>query len=445
MRLFILAALLAAGSLAAQGYWPQWRGPQHSGVGTGQGLPLTWSATENIVWKTPLPSWSGSTPVVWGDRVFLTSPAPGQEPLKPPPPPGEGRRRRRGQGMDPGGAELLLLCLDRRDGSLLWQRVLDEGNALFRKHNNTSPSPVTNGKAVWAVTGTGVVSAFDIQGELLWRHDLQQQYGPFGLMWGYASSPLLHKGLLVVEVLHGMKTDDPSYLVAFEAASGAVKWRHIRATDAPGESPDAYTTPVVLRHRGREQIVVLGGDYITGHDPATGEEVWRAGGLNPDRQQNYRIVGSPLAVDGMVYAPTRKTPLLAFRAGLEGLQSAWRWEGEAAPDVPTPVTDGRYFYMVDDRGRATCLDAKTGARLWGPERTQQGNVSASPVLVDDKLYIVNEYGVTTVLAAGPKFEVLAVNALDGGYTLASPALAGDRLLLRTASHLYCIGAPAEKQ
>ncbi len=437
MRHLLLLVLLAA--TAAQGDWPQWRGPQHNGVGQGQELPLKWSATENVAWKTPLPAWSGSTPVVWGQRIFLTSPAASGQPLQAPPPPGQ---RRRGKGMDPGGAELLLLCLDRSTGEVLWQRQLDQGNALHRKHNNTSPSPVTNGLGVWAVTGTGVVSAFDMEGELLWQSDLQEQYGPFGLMWGYASSPLLHKGLLIVEVLHGKKTDEPSYVVAFEAATGAVKWRHIRATDAPGESPDAYTTPVVLKHQGQEHIVVLGGDYITGHDPASGREVWRAGGLNPQREQNYRIVGSPLVAGGMVYAPTRKTPLLAFKAAAQGgLQQVWSWQGEGAPDVPSPVSDGRHFYMVDDRGRATCLDAKTGVRIWGPERTQQGNVSASPILADGKLYIVNEYGVTTVLAAGPTFEILAVNTLDGDYTLASPALAGDRLLLRTASHLYCIGPP----
>ena len=172
-------------------------------------------------------------------------------------------------------------------------------------------------------------------------------------------------------------------LIAFDAATGEVAWRQERPTDALGESPDAYTTPVILEHDGQTQIVVSGGDYVTGHDPATGEEMWRAGGLNPGKERNYRVVGSPVAVAGMVYATSRRNPVLAFRAGGTGDISdshlAWKWTGAGAPDVPSATTDGRYFYMVDDRGRVSCLDAKTGAVLWGPERTAQGTVSASPV------------------------------------------------------------------
>ena len=421
--LCILLGLLAlAASAAAEEYWPQWRGPNQNGVSKATNLPATWSETENIVWKEKLPSWSGGTPVVWGDRIFLTSPNSGANPE--------------------GGPKLLLGCLSATDGKVLWQSVLDRGNALWRKHNNTSPSPVTDGKRVFAISGTGVVIAFDMDGQKLWQHNLQKEYGSFGLNWGYASSPLLYNGKLIVEVLHGMKTDDASYLVAFDAATGAKLWHQERPTDAMGESPDAYTTPTVLKGE-RDQIVISGGDYVTGHDPKTGRELWRAGGLNPQKGRNYRIVGAPIALDGMIYAPSRRTPLLALRAGGSGDIStshlAWKWEEAGAPDVPTPATDGRYFYMVDDRGRATCLDAKTGELVWGPERTAQGNVSSSPVLADGKLYLVNENAVTTVLAAGPQFEVLATNSLDGGFTLSSPAISENRIYLRTETHLYCIG------
>jgi outer membrane protein assembly factor BamB len=282
-----------------------------------------------------------------------------------------------------------------------------------------------------------------MEGTALWQYDLQDQYGDFGLMWGYASSPLLHDGALYVEVLHGMHTDEPSYLIAFDAAKGAVLWRVERPTDAVGESPDAYTTPVVLEHGGQTQIVISGGDYITGHDPTTGKELWRAGGLNPGKEWNYRVIGSPIAINGMIYATSRRNPVLALRAGGTGDISrshlAWKWEGAGAPDVPSAVSDGRYFYMADDRGRVTCLDAKTGETLWGPKRTGQGNVSASPVLADGKLYLINENAVTTVLAAGPEFKVLATNELDGGFTLSSPAIADGRIYLRTETHLYCIG------
>ena len=296
---------------------------------------------------------------------------------------------------------------------------------------------------MWVVTGTGAVAAFDIDGKEIWKRNLQDDYGRFGLMWGYASSPLLYNGTLIIEVLHGYRTDDPSYIVAFHAATGEEMWRQERPTDAISESPDAYTTPALLEHDGVTQIVISGGDYVTGHQPDTGKEIWRAGGLNPHQERNYRVVGSPFVVDGIIYAPTRKRPLLALRAGGTGditdSHLVWKWDGAGAPDVPTPVSDGTYFYMVDDRGLATCLDAKTGEVVWGPERTAQGTVSASPILADGKLYITNEYAVTTVIAAGSEFKVLATNELDGSYTLSSLAVSGSQLFMRTGTHLYCIG------
>ena len=429
--------------------WPQWRGPYQTGVSDAEDLPTAWSGTENIVWKTPLPAWSGGTPIVWDDKIFLTSPTIGAvESEVPAPEPQRERRGRRGRrgggGRSPGGDELLLICISRTDGNILWQHELDTGNQLHRKGNDSSPSPVTDGTYVWVVTGTGAVAAFDMEGNEIWKRNLQDDYGRFGLNWGYASSPLLYNGTLIIEVLHGFRTDDPSYIVAFNAATGEEVWRQERPTDAFAESPDAYTTPALLEHDGVTQIVISGGDYVTGHHPDTGKEIWRSSGLNPYQEGNYRVVGSPLVVEGIIYAPTRKKPLLALRAGGTGditdSHLLWKWDGAGAPDVPTPVCDGTYFYMVDDRGLATCLDAKTGEVVWGPERTAQGTVSSSPILADGKLYITNEFAVTTVIAAGPAFKVLATNELDGSYTLSSPAASGSHLFIRTGTHLYCIGA-----
>ena len=423
---FVLA-LAAPGSASSN--WPQWRGPEQTGVSPATDMPSEWSAEVGVVWKVELPAWSGGTPIVWGDRVFITSPSKAKdEPV---------------DERSPGGDQLLLLCLARADGKELWRSVLDVGNRTWRKHNNTSPSPVTNGRHVWVVTGTGIVTAFTMTGKQIWKRDLQAKYGQFGLVFGYASSPTLHDGKLIVEVLHGMNTDAPSYVVAFEAATGTVMWRVERPTDARNESPDAYTTPAVLRTAEGAQIVIAGGDYVTGHDPDTGGEIWRVGGLNPGKEGNFRIVGSPIAVGGMVYAQTRKKPLLAFSVGDDGRVDqddlAWRWEGPGAPDVPTAACDGKYFFMVDDRGLVTALDARTGEALWGPERTAQGTVSASPVVADGKLYVLNEDGVTTVLSAGPEYRHLATNQLDGSYTLSSPAVAGSQLFVRTGTHLYCLG------
>jgi outer membrane protein assembly factor BamB len=452
---WLMAVLLLGGNAAAED-WPQWRGPHGDGTSRATGLPTEWGPEENIVWRTPLPSWSGATPVVWGDRVFVTSPS-ASETAEATAQEGSssdrtGRRdRSRGGrsgrssrwGRDPGGNDLLLICLSKTEGQRLWQRKLDEGNRLWRKQNSSSPSPVTDGQYVWAVTGTGAVVALDIDGTPVWQTNLQRDYGKFGHNWGYASSPLLHDGKLIIEVLHGNNTDEPSYLVAFDAKTGRVLWREERWTDAPAESPDAYTTPTLVSCGGKWQIVVSGGDYVTGHDPATGKEIWRAAGLNPEKRRNFRIIASPVVADGMIYAPTRKAPLLAIRAGGSGdittSHLAWKWQAGAGPDVPTPVSDGTYFYMVDDRGLATCLDAKSGKLIWGPKRTASGTVSASPLLADGKLYITNEQAVTTVLAAGPKFAKIASNELDGTYTLASLAVSGQQLFLRTSVALYCIG------
>jgi outer membrane protein assembly factor BamB len=335
------------------------------------------------------------------------------------------------------------LCVAKKDGKILWERELDQGNRVWNKQNASSPSPVTDGKHVWVVTGTGAVSAFTLDGKEVWKRNLQKEYGNFGLNWGYASSPLLHDGKLIIEVLHGNNTDDPSYVVAFDSVTGNPVWRIERPTDAVRESPDAYTTPALLVHEGKHQIVVSGGDYVTAHDPATGRELWRAGGLNPQKAPNYRVVASPVVKDGMIFAPSRRRPLLAIKAGGNGdvtaSHLAWTWDDRGGPDVPTPISDGKYFYMVDDSGMVTCLDAKTGKLVWGPERTATGTVSSSPLLADGKLYIINENAVTTVLQAGPEFKVLSTNELDGDYTLSSFAVSGKNLIARTGTHLYLIG------
>jgi outer membrane protein assembly factor BamB len=441
-----LALFLAAQGIAfaATDNWPQWRGPHQNGIVDATGLPLKWSLTENIRWKTALPSWSAATPIIWGDRVFVTSPSRAEpKPAEPEQEPAQQGRRRRRASRSPGGPELYLFCISKRDGKVLWQKELDNKNQIHRKQNDASPSPVTDGKHVWIVTGTGVVTAFDMEGRQIWKKDLQEDYGAFGLNWGYASSPLLYDGSLIIEVLHGMKTDDPSYIVSLDALSGKVNWHQERPTDAQRESPDAYTTPVLLKHGGKTQIIISGGDYVTGHDPGTGKEVWRASGLNPLNRPNYRVVGTPIINGDLIYAPTRKNPLLALRAGGTGDISeshlVWKYDGSGAPDVPSPICDGTYLYLVDDRGMVTCLDARKGTVVYGPETTREGIVSASPIISEGRMYILNEQGVTTVVATGPEFKILATSELDGSYTLASPAVSGKQIFIRTETHLYCIG------
>src|SRR5204863_9204859 len=186
------------------------------------------------------------------------------------------------------------------------------------KQNMSTPSPVADGTGVWVMTGTGILKAFDFEGHERWQRDIQKDYGRFGLNWGYGSSPLLHEDSLYVQVLHGMHTDDPSYLLRIDKATGKTVWRVERPTNARMESPDSYTTPALLRYGNATEIVLTGGDVVTGHDPATGREVWRADGLNPANNPANRIVASPTVFGEMIYAPGRDRPLLALRAGGRG-------------------------------------------------------------------------------------------------------------------------------
>jgi outer membrane protein assembly factor BamB len=409
----IAGMLLAAQAVCLGENWPHWRGPTMNGVANERGVPVTWTATENVTWKLALPDLSGSTPIIWNDRIFLNVAE---------------------------GTELHLVCVDRNKGTELWKAHLGTGNAKVRKQNMSSPSPVTDGTDVWVMTGTGILKAFDFAGKEIWARDIQKDYGPFGLNWGYASSPLLYKDSLYVEVLHGMKTDDPSYILSIDTRTGKTRWRVERPTDAVSEAPDAYTTPALFRDGAREEIIISGGDYVTGHDSATGAELWRAGGLNPGQDPNYRVVASPIVADGLIYVPSRVRPLIVFRAGGRGdiTTSHKVWSTDQGPDVPTPATDGKYIYILNDRGLVWCRDAKTGAEIWGNQRVRTGTYSASPVIADGKVYVISEDGVTTVFAAGPEFKVLAENDL-ADYTLSSPAISDGQIFLRTTKYLYCIG------
>lgn len=414
-RVFVcLGITLFISSLAVYGdNWPQWRGPNLNGISEETDLPESWDRDKNVAWKIPMTDRSGSTPIIWADSIFLNV---------------------------ADGDNLFLWAVDKSDGTIRWKRPLSGGNHMMRKQNMSSPSPVTDGQSVFVMTGTGILKGFDFDGNELWTRDIQRDYGQFGLNWGYASSPLLYGDSLYIQVLHGMKTDDPSYILRIDKQTGRTLWRVERPTDAIRESPDSYTTPALLEHDGKVEIVITGGDCVTGHDPETGRELWRANGLNPQNNPAYRIVASPVISGDIIYAPSRERPLLALKAGGRGdvTESHLLWSFDSGPDVPTPVTDGRYFYSVNDRGIMYCLDARTGETVWGPERIQPGTYSSSPVLADGKIYITNEDGVTSVVRAGPNFEILAENDV-GEYTLSSIAISEGQIFLRTAEWLYAIG------
>ncbi len=424
----LITALLAIASLTmvSADNWPQWRGPALNGISTEKNLPFKWGPEENVTWKLEMPAWSGSTPIIWNNHIFINM--------------SEG-----GSGKMTVAGNLNLWCVDRTKGTVLWKKPLGAGDVKLRKQNMSSPSPVTDGRNVWALTGTGVLKAFDFNGNELWTRDIQKEYGKFGLNWGFASSPLLHEDSLYIPVLHGMRTDEPSYILRINKTTGKTTWRVERPTQAIQESPDSYITPMLLRHNGATELIISGGDCVTGHDLATGKELWRAYGLNPNNDPFYRIVNSPVVMDGIVYAGAKNKPYLAIRAGGRGdvTNSHRAWLNELGPDVPTPVTDGKYLYIVRDNGGFLCVDAKTGKDIYPPQRLKPGTYSSSPVLADGKIYATSEDGLTSVVKAGPQFEILAENALND-YTLSSPAISDGQIFMRTAQHLYCFGKRVTK-
>ena len=298
----ILTALLVVATshtLVAEN-WPHWRGPARNGSSAETGLPVSWGAsckagaaapsrlqpsqgrggrgggfgqegrpitplgcsdfnTTNVAWRLALPAYSGSTPIIWGDTIFLNV----------------------ATGANNGTLELW--AVDRQKQAVSWKRPLADTNHMERKQNMSSPSPVTDGRHVWVMTGVGALKAFDFSGKEIWSRDIQKDYGRFGLQWGYASSPLLQGDFLYVQVLHGMKTDDPSYILKIDKMTGKTVWRVERATNAESESPDSYTTPLWVEAGGRPELIITGGDVVSAHDPQTGKEYWRADVLNPTR------------------------------------------------------------------------------------------------------------------------------------------------------------------
>jgi len=423
MRRFLLTLVFVSivGASLLANSWPHWRGPTRDGVSTEKGLPTTWSATENVAWKLPLPAYSGSTPIIWNDTVFLNV------------------------ATERSTGRIELWSVNRNTQAVTWKRPLAGENKTGRKQNMSSPSPVTDGKYVWAITGTGVMKGFDFGGNELWMRDLQKDYGQFGIQFGYASSPLLHGDAVYLQVLHGLLTDDPSYVLKIDKMTGKTVWRTERPTNALDESPDSYTTPALLQYNGKTEIVVTGGDLVTGHDPVSGKELWRADVLNPTRSRNYRIISSPIIAGGLIIAPTRVNPLVALRTGGSGdiASTHVAWTFHRGPDVPSPVSDGQYLYLVSEQGVVYCLELATGKLVYGPSRIPNDFYSSSPVLADGKIYVTGETtGVTTVFRAGPKFEILASNTFGdpcAPYCLASIAVSQGQLFVKTDAHLWVVG------
>ena len=431
LSLFTLAAFTLTLAAHAEN-WPLWRGPAFNGSSPEKNLPETWTK-ETVQWTAPLPGPSGATPAVWGDSIFVSSPD--------------------------AQKNLLLLCLDRKDGKVRWQKQLATGDLTVGRGNMASPSPVTDGKNVFVLYGTGDLAGLDFDGNIKWQRNLGADYGRFAIMWLYGSSPLLFDGRLYVQVLQrnpvpnnypALAGGDPareSYLLALDPATGKTLWKTPRPSDAKMESAESYATPVPATGAdGKAQLLLVGGNCLTGHDPATGAELWRGYGLNPKDGEWMRIVASPVSAAGLAIAcGPKKEPMLAFRTDGKGdittTGLAWKNEERKTPDVCTPAFDGQRLYVVDGDGHTlTAYDPKTGEKKWSGELPDRTVIRSSPTVADGKVYIVNEKGTVMVCAAGEEFKVLATIPMgDAEGTRASVVVSGGQLFLRTTQALYCVG------
>lgn len=445
----LLSAGPRAGAAGAQN-WGNWRGPHFNGSSDETGLPVKFSPTEGVRWSAPLPGPSAATPIVWGNSVFVSS-------------------------IDAEAKQLLAICLDRASGAPRWKhavgtgyRPAGQGNEyqLEPKSNYASPSPVTDGRRVVFFYGNGDLVAFDLAGKKLWSRNIQQEYGDFGFSFTFASSPQLYEGRLYMQVL---QRDQPiggrgrqgaeSFLMALDPATGQELWRVARPAPAAAESLEAYTTPIPFTHNGRKEILIAGGDILSGHDPATGKELWRWGTWNeePDdpnsrhRRKDFRLVPSPVAGGGVVLGCGPKLkPVYAVKAGLSGDVTgsglAWRSEvrGVVTADVPTPLFYRGRFYVVSDLKKAlSALDPKDGKVLWTVPTPSRSAVWASPTAGDGKIYAMSLQGEVSVFDA-ENGALLATNAMapGEGEIRSAVAISGGNLFVRTNSRLFCVGNAA---
>jgi len=440
-RICLIAIALSALSVNLRADdWPHWRGPSASGVSSERGLPTRWSDTENIAWRAPIRGLGISSPIVWRDLVFVTSQA-GRGVVRPGPRlvqggnPAEAGERALGGAPGKGDEKVVFLvsAFDRRSGARKWEFELPaEGDlpSVHEKHNLASPSPVTDGERIYAWFSTGQIAAIDTAGKLVWKKHLGTEYGPFEINWGHGSSPVVHKGTLILLCYH----ENASYLLALDARTGAVRWK----SDA-ARGVTSYSTPLVVESGGRTEIVVNSSVGISGHDLASGERLWHFD------EDNRFPIPTPVAQDGVIYMSRgyRSSPFMAIRAGGKGdiaaSQVVWRVPS-GAPYISSPIQHEGLLYLTGDVGVLTVCDARTGERVY--QERVGGVYTASPVAGDGKVYLVSEDGETIVLSAGRTPTILARNRLNARQ-LASPAISGGRLFIRSDDVLYAIGKGAD--
>jgi len=410
----LIIALMTLALGAAADNWPAWRGPAMNGHSRERHLPLKWSATENVRWKAPLPGPGFSSPVVWGDRVFVT------------------------QSLDREGHRRAVLCFDRKNGQKRWQKVTeypDTESTYSGEPHYCSASPATDGERVVASFGSAGVVCYDVHGALLWKRDL----GKCEQIWGNAASPILYRDLVLLNFGPGERT----FLIALNKKTGKDVWKveepgGSRGGDNPESWVGSWSTPVIVRVKDRDELLLSWPNAVKAYDPMTGRLLWTCRGLGP------LVYTSPLATPEVVVALSGfMGPGLAVKPGgtgdVTGTHRLWR-EEKAPQRIGSGVIVGDHVYILNENGVLQCMEWKTGKTLWN-ERAA-GRTWGSVVYADGRLYVTNQQGETVVLAAKPTFEVLARNPLNER-TQSSPAISDGEIFIRTYEHLWCISSKKE--
>jgi outer membrane protein assembly factor BamB len=466
-RLFVAFGLFSLG-LTAVGRgsdWPQFRGPGGSATTAEKGLPGEWGADKNIAWKTSVPGYGWSSPIVWGDKVFVTT-AISDKQKKPTagfgggfgggrPGGGGGGRGGFGRGRPPDEMyRWEVYCLNAADGKVVWKQVATEQKPTISKHSSNTyatETPVTDGERVYAYFGMTGVFCFDMTGKQLWKADLGSYR--MGMGHGTGSSPALDDGRLFIQC----DNEEKSFLVALDAKTGKELWK------TPRPERTGWSTPLVWKNKERTEVVCIG-SRVRSYDPATGKQLWELGGMSGQSKASAVANADMLFVGtgggfggfgGGRFGPREEDggggsgrPLFAVKAGATGditLKSgaesndgvAWHLP-QGGPGTASPLLYGDYLYVIGDRGGVlTCLEAKTGKQAYRERLPGARSFTSSPWAYEGKVFCLDDSGTTLVLAAGPEFKVLGKNAL-GEMCWSCPAAAGGAVFLRTVDHLFCI-------
>ena len=427
---------LFSSSLLSAADWSNWRGPAMNGSSAAENTPAAFSPDKGIRWSADMPGAAASTPIISGNHVFISS-------------------------TDQAKENLLALAYDLKTGKQLWSHVVGQGLKQDDRSNYAGASPATDGKHVVFFYGTGDIAVFTIAGKPVWKKNIQNEYGKFYFLWTFSTSPLLHGEKIIMQVL---QRDTPvhnsqrgggkhaSFLLALSIKDGSKIYQTERADEARAEAKEAFSTPVLHEHNGKTQLLVTGGDCITGHDPETGKEIWRWGTWNPDKIGHWRLVPSPVAGNGIALACAPKgAPIYAVKLGGNGKLNdsdiAWKsTNGNVSSDVPTPLFYRGHFYVAHNgRKRShtlSCIEPESGKVLWSEDLKVEGKIEASPTAADGKIYIITHHGEVVVVAAGTKFQALHKVEMGpgrNGRVRSSITLADGTALIRTDKTLFCVG------